>query len=218
MRKYLRDFFQHAEERRASNIKEEINMAFKHWLKYCNTCLMSRVKELTIEVHTLRQHLDQEKAFRELELGKADARMEESKMHRAKRMLARWSGRRLLECFETWEMNVATIKHQRRIMNEFVAKLKNRQLVAIFNTWSENVANIRRERYVVNKFVRRWKNKNLVRTFECWRDHASSASHDRKVVKKYLSNGKIGFAEVISHVAYKCGDENLSSHKQWSNE
>ena len=48
-------------------------MAFKHWLKYCNTSLMSRVKELTKEVHTLRQHLDQEKAFRELELGKADA-------------------------------------------------------------------------------------------------------------------------------------------------
>ena len=87
--------------------------------------------------------------------------------------------------FRNVEMNVATIKHQRRIMNEFVAKLKNRQLVAILTPGLKMLQTFV-ERYVVNKFVRRWKNKNLVRTFECWRDHASSASHDRKVVKKIL--------------------------------
>ena len=186
MRVHLRDFFQRAEDKRAAMIKEEKNAAFKHWLKFCNTSLMYRVKELAKEVHDLRTHLDQERAFRELELGKADARMEDTKMHRAKRMLARWSGKRLLDCFETWEMNVKNIRHQRKVMKAFVGKLKNRQLLALFNQWSENVANIKRQRYVVNRFVRRWKNRNLVRTFEAWSYHAHSMKHDRIIMTKFI--------------------------------
>eukprot|EP00943_MAST-04B_sp_MAST-4B-sp1_P004580 g4580.t1 len=186
MRVYLRRFFQRAEDRRAAYIKDELNAAFKHWLKYCNTSLMYKVKELMKEVNDLRQSLDQEKAFRELELGKADARMQETKMHRAKRMLARWSGKRLLDYFETWELNVKTIRHQRQVMNSFIGRLRNRKVLAIFNTWSENVINIRRQRYVVNRFVRRWKNRSLVQIFENWRHHVHAAKDDRRVIAKFI--------------------------------
>ena len=55
-------------------ISRRINMAFKHWLKYCKYIFDVTCKGAHYEVHTLRQHLDQEKAFRELELGKADAK------------------------------------------------------------------------------------------------------------------------------------------------